>query len=121
MKKSLYAVFFSLLYFQSYAWTAEDLFNPGNITPALQIWWGDLVFTVDNIAWYIIWLFYFIAVLIWIYWWFQILVSGWDEEKFKKWKNYIIYMVLWLIIIFLASQLVTWIISVMSDPTIVWP
>lgn len=99
---------------------AGTLFWVDKIDSSLSWWWSDLIATVNNIAWYIIWLFYFIAILLWIYWWFLILVSWWDEEKFKKWKNIIIYVVFWLIVIFLASQLVNWVISIMTDTTIVW-
>lgn len=99
---------------------AGTLFWVNKIDPTLSGWWSNLVATVNNIAGYIIWLFYFIAVILWIYWWFLILVSWWDEDKVKKWKNIIIYVVFWLIVIFLASQLVNWVIGIMTNNAIVW-
>ena len=104
------------LWSQAYAW---DPFWVSRITENLRNWWNDLVWTADGIAWYIIWLFYFIAVMVWIYWWFLILVSWWDEEKVKKWKNYVIYMIIWLIIIFLSSVIVRWINDIMTNGGIV--
>jgi len=104
---------------QSYAQTANNLFWIDKISPNLKSGWSDLVLTTNNILWYIIGLLYFISVIIWILWWFKILVSWWDEEKVKKWKNYILYMIYWLIIIFLVSQFITWVISIMSNPNIV--
>jgi hypothetical protein len=78
---------------------------------------ADLVTSADNILWYLVGLLYFISVVIWIYWGFLILTSGWDDEKVKKWKNYLIYMVIWLVVIFLASIIVRWIIDVMTQTT----
>jgi len=86
----------------------------------LSHWNGDLVTSVDNILWYLVWLLYFVSVVIWIYWGFLILTSWWDDEKVKKWKNYLIYMVIWLIVIFLASIIVNWVIDVMTRSDIVW-
>lgn len=122
-KYTIYLLLLISLIFMSGNVNASDastLFWVNKIDPSLSWWWSNLVATVNNIAWYLIWLFYFIAVLLWIYWWFLILVSWWDEEKFKKWKNIIIYVVFWLIVIFLASQLVNWVIKIMTDTTIVW-
>lgn len=122
MKKIIYIIFFYLSTFlESYASNVADLFWIDKVDDKLKVWWEDLVFTLNNIFWYIIWLFYFIAVVFWIYWWFLILTSWWEEDKMKKWKNIVLYMIFWLIIIFLASQIVSWVVSVMSDPDIVWP
>lgn len=112
MKKIIYYIWFFLLISKSYA---NDIFGTDRITENLKNGWNDLVETSDNALAYIIWLFYFIAVVVWIYWWFNILISGWDEEKVKKWKNYLIYMVIWLIVIFLSSIIVRWVIDVMTN------
>ncbi len=113
MKKVLYTFIWFIFISNSYAaW--NDPFWTNKITQNLQHWWDDLIFTVDNMLWYLIGLFYFVAVAIWIYGSFLILVSGWDEEKVKKWKNFLIYMVLWLVLVFLASIIVNWVINVMS-------
>lgn len=99
------------------AWTA---FGVDKITDNLKIGWDDLVFTADNILWYIIGLFYFISIIFAIYAWFTILTSGWDEERVKKGKKILIYVVIGLVIIFLSSTLIRWVIKIMSDTTIVW-
>jgi hypothetical protein len=83
----------------------------------LDNWNHDLLTSADNILGYLIGLLYFVSVVIWIYWGFIILTSGWDDEKVKKWKNYLIYMVIWLVVIFLASILVRWVIDVMTKTT----
>jgi len=77
----------------------------------LSHWDTDLVTSADNILWYLVWLLYFVSVVIWIYWGFLILTSWWDDEKVKKGKTTLINAVIWLIVIFLASIIVNWIIS----------
>ncbi len=71
---------------------------------------GDFIWTLDNMLGFLIWLLYFIAIIFALYGWFQILTAAWDEEKVKKWKNTLIHAVIWLVVIFLASIIVNWII-----------
>ena len=121
MRKILIISCLLLIFFQAWASDAWDLFRTDRIDDTLKSGWWDLVQTADNLLGYLIGLLYFIAVALWIYGGFTILVSGWDEEKVKKWKNIIIYVVIGLIVIFLASQLINWVINVMWSEDIVWP
>jgi tetrahydromethanopterin S-methyltransferase subunit G len=121
MRKILIIACLSLIFLQVWASDAWDLFRTDRIDDTLKSGWWDLVQTADNLLGYLIGLLYFIAVALWIYGWFTILVSGWDEEKVKKWKNIIIYVVIGLIVIFLASQLINWVIDVIWSEDIVWP
>jgi type IV secretory pathway VirB2 component (pilin) len=111
-------VYFSVI-LQAWAVEAQNAFGVGRITPNLRIWGDDLVFTLDNILGFIIGLFYFVSVVFAIYAGFTILTSGWDEEKVKKGKNILIYVVIGLAVVFLASQLIRFVISVMSDEDII--
>ena len=121
MKKYIYILgLFIFLTYNNVFCDANSLFWIDKVDNSLKAWWNDIVSWIDNIAGYLIWLFYFISVLIWIYGWFIILTSWWEEDKVKKWKNIIIFMVIWLIVVFLASQLVRWVISIMSNQSIVW-
>lgn len=117
-------IFVFLLLFSFHGVFAADpgsVYGVDRITENLQNGGDDLVFTADNIFGYIIGLFYFIAMLFAIYGGFTILTSGGDEEKVKKGKNLIIYVVIGLALVFLASQIVTWIIKVMGSEEIVGP
>ena len=91
-----------------------------NVSDWLKWWNGDLISTIQNMVWYLIWLLYLIALIITLYWGFSILTAGWDEEKVKKWRSTILRWVIGLIIIFLASTLVNWVITVMSSDKISW-
>ncbi len=122
MRNILLSIFVSTsLFLQASAAEAENAFWVWRITPNLRLGGSDLVFTLDNILGFIIGLFYFVSIVFAIYAWFTILTSGGDEEKVKKWKNILIYVVIWLVVIFLSSQLIRFVISVMSDSDIVGP
>lgn len=100
---------------------ANTLFWTDKITDNLQNGGDDLVTTADNILGFVIGLLYFIAVVFGLYAGFVILTGAGEEDKMKKWKNIFIYVIVGLIVIFLASQIVRWIISILSDEDIVWP
>ena len=55
---------------------------------------------------------YIIAVIVILWAGFQILTASGDEEKTKKWKTIIIQAVIWLLVIFIASSLVNFILTV---------
>ncbi len=70
---------------------------------------------VQWITAYILWFLSIIAVLIIIYAWFNLLTSAWDEEKAKKSKTIIIFTILWLVIIYLAGPITTFVVDVLTQ------
>jgi len=64
---------------------------------------SDFISTLDTMLGYVVGLLYFIAIVFALYGGFQI--------KVKKGKTTLINAVIWLIVIFLASIIVNWIIS----------
>lgn len=74
------------------------------------------VYIQDVIA-YLIWFLFFIALAYILYAWFKILVSSWEEEELKKSKSIIAYVIIWIIIIFLAYSIVNF---VMKDVLTAW-
>lgn len=83
-------------------------------------WWW-LVEVATNILKYLIWLIYLIAIVFGIYAWFQILTSWGDDWKIKKWKQTLIYVVIWLAVLLLSSVIVNWTIDTLSDKDIIGP
>jgi len=69
---------------------------------------------ITSVTVYILWFVYFIAVVLIIYAWFNLLTWIWDEEKAKKSKTMIIYVILWIIIIFLAGPIVKFVIEALN-------
>lgn len=54
---------------------------------------------------------YLVAVVYGLYGWFNILTAGWNDEKVKKWKTIIIQALIGLVVIWLASSVVQWLVT----------
>ena len=54
---------------------------------------------------------YIAAVIIAIWWGFNILTAAWDEEKVKTWKTVIIQAAIWIVVIFLAWSIIDWLLN----------
>lgn len=68
------------------------------------------VFVVDIVQ-YLLTFVTLIAVIYVIYAWFQVMTGAWDEEKSKKAKNIILYVVVGIVIMWLAYALVNWVVT----------
>lgn len=79
---------------------------------------GDFITTLDTMLGYVIGLLYFIAVALALYGGFQILTAAGDEDKVKGGKTTLINAVIGLIVIFLASQIVSWIVGLAAGGVI---
>ncbi|MDD2907865.1 MAG: pilin [Candidatus Gracilibacteria bacterium] len=75
---------------------------------------GAFIDTLNNMLGYLVGLLYFVAVVFALYGGFQILTAGGDEEKVKSGKTTLVNAVIGLVVIFLASIIVNWIISLAS-------
>ncbi len=69
----------------------------------IQAWLGNLLTFL-----------YLIAVLIAVWWGFNILTAAWDEEKVKKWKTILIQAWIGLFVIFIAWSLIQWILWILG-------
>jgi hypothetical protein len=57
---------------------------------------------------------YLAAVLIAIWWGFNILTAAWDEEKVKKGKTILIQAMGWIVVIFLAGSIIQWLLGIVQ-------
>ncbi len=64
----------------------------------------DLV--IQDYTAYLLWFLYLVAVIYWLWGWFNILTAWWDDDKVKTWKKIIIQALLWIVVIFLAGPIV---------------
>jgi hypothetical protein len=55
-----------------------------------------------------------VAVIIIIYAWFNMLTAAWDEEKFKSSRKIIIFAIIWLVIIYLAWPITSFVIGIFT-------
>ena len=69
---------------------------------------------IQKIIVYILGFLKLIAVIIIIYAWFNMLTAAWDEEKAKTSKTIITYAIIWLVIIYLAWPITTFVLDVFS-------
>ena len=76
--------------------------------------WNLLTIVLNAIKWLMGFL-YIIAVIYWLYGWWNILTAWWDEKKVWTWKTIIINALIWLVVIFLASTIVTFVFSFLDS------
>lgn len=101
------------------AWTALIALNSANaldigqwkVDPRLEGSWNSADIVIQNWVATITNFLYLIAVIVILWAGFQILTAAWDEEKTKKWKTIIIQAVVWLLVIFIASSIVNFILT----------
>lgn len=55
-----------------------------------------------------------VAVIYIIYAWFKVLTSAWDDDSVKKSKTTIVSVLIWIVIIWLAYSIVSWLIWVVT-------
>lgn len=72
-----------------------------------SISWNDFETTLTNIISYL----YIIPLFLFIWWWIRIFTASWDKDKIKKWKRILIIATILIIIIFLISILINWILT----------
>ena len=72
---------------------------------------------IQSMVWYVLKFISIVAVIYIIYAWFSLLTSAWDEEKQKKTKNIIVFVIIWIIVIWLASPILVWLINVLNQST----
>ena len=67
----------------------------------------------QDIVVFLLWFITLVSVIYIIYAWFNILIWGWNEDKLKKSKNTIIYVIVWIITIWLANSIVMFVINIL--------
>lgn len=68
----------------------------------------------QDVVVYVLWFVYLIAIILIIYAWFNILTWAWDEEKVKKSKKIIFFVVLWVVIIYLANPILVFVQKILN-------
>jgi len=79
---------------------------------------SSFITVVENLITYIIGLLYFVAVAFGLYAGFQILTASGDEEKVKAGKSTMINVAIGIVVIFLSSVIVNWLMSLVSSGTV---
>ena len=86
------------------------------VPPDERLIWGQVgidVMIMNIVAWILKFLF-IIGVIIFIVAWLMIMTAGWDDDKVKKGKTWMINAIIWLFVIFIAHSVVKWVIDFMA-------
>ena len=89
----------------------DTQYNPNNATTLQN---DTLINTIKSFVNWILWLLSLIALVICLWWWFQMLTASWDENKYKKWFTILKQAWLWLAIIWLAWLFVSLIFRIIN-------
>ena len=106
--------------FYGAAWIALIGLNSANAAVDLWGWnvdsrlkWTET--TIDKVIqnWlaYLVTFLYLVAIIMMIWWAFNVLTAGGDEEKEKKWKTILMQAVAWIIVVFIANSVISWVIT----------
>lgn len=68
--------------------------------------WGNLEDTIQNYLGFLLTFLYIVAVVYGLWWGFNILTAGWDDEKVGKGKKVIINALIGIIVIFIVWEIV---------------
>ncbi len=88
-------------------WKVKDIYDDSD-----SKWASDYL---QDIVIYLLWFLYFVWVIIIIYAWFVILTANWDEEKVSKAKKIILYVIIGMIVIFLAGPITNFILDMFRE------
>ena len=81
-------------------WVRADLRTEWTADSVLQLWLGNLLTFL-----------YLVAVLLGIWWGFNILTAAGEEDKVKKGKTILLQAIAWIVIIFLAGSIIDWLLN----------
>ncbi len=71
---------------------------------------------IQDIIKYLLWFVTLVAVIYIIYSGFQIMISAGSDDKVKKSKTTIFHVLVWIILIWLAYSIVTFLMNVLNSP-----
>lgn len=71
---------------------------------------------LQDVLEYVLWFIYLISVVLIIYAWFNLTIWAWngDEEWAKKTRTMIVYVIIWILIIFLAWPIMNFVLEILS-------
>lgn len=75
-------------------WTEEDR------------WWSLIQIIKNAINW-VLGMLSLVALVLCLWWWFQIVTAAWDDWKQKKWVSVLKHAAIWLVVIWLSWFVVT--------------
>ncbi len=111
IKSILFTFWWMFLIFQTNIVNAFGWFGKEKVNS--EIIWNEesADIAVQSIIWAAMTFLYLLAVIYWLWGGFSVMTAGWDEEKVKKWKKIIIHAIIWLVVIWLSSSIINWVVT----------
>jgi len=116
VKKSLYGSFATLALFEADMASAID-FGGSKVDSSLKGSDASADSAIQTLIGNAITFLYLVAVVFALWGGFNILTAGGDEEKVKKGKTILIQAAIGLVVIFLASSIVNWVVTKLLGTT----
>lgn len=79
--------------------------------------WWSLIQVIKNVINWVLGMLALIALVLCLWWWFQIVTAAWDEWKQKKWLSVLKHAAVWLVVIWLSWFVVTIIFRLLRGVT----
>ena len=96
---------------------SSSTFNQWNTADKLETTNSTLDNMIINWISYITGFLYLVALIIGLWWAFNILTAAWDEDKVKTGKSIIIRAVLWIVAIFAVNVIMRFVINALFSIT----
>lgn len=78
-------------------------------------WWqSTIIDTIKNAINRVLWMLSLIALVLCLWWGFQMLTAGWDDSKVKAWTKVLKNAAIWLAVIWLAWLIIAFVFRIIS-------
>ena len=89
-------------------------------------WWNEwstprLIQTIKTTINRVLWILWLIALILCLWWWFQMLTAAGDESKVKSWTKVLKHAAIWLAVIWLSRLLVSFIFRLINQNAVATP
>ena len=86
-----------------WAWNVDAVWNEARI-----------ITTIRNAINRVLWILWLIALILCLWWWFQMLTAAWDDGKVKTWTKILKNAAIWLIVIGISWLVVTFVFRIIN-------
>ena len=79
--------------------------------------WSKILNTIQTAINWILWMLSFVALVLCLWWWFQMLTAAWDDGKVKTWTKILKNAAIWLAVIWLSWLVVSFVFRIINKVT----
>lgn len=79
-----------------------------------------IIKTIKNAINRVLGMLWLIALILCLWWWFQMITAAWDESKVKSWTKVLKHAAIWLVVIWVSWLIVTFIFYLINLNADAW-